>query len=694
MQKTKKVSAFVLSLLVAFTAIALPVMAEEADLDANETIIHQQIEATAEKPQRTDTEVSTFAVQETEQAAAFETEETEDLLLDYMEQEVSISSEPKTSQAGRNHLSGLDRKLYDILRSNIEQVASGAKTSTEFYISLKNDLHMDPSLFERYSADDLGVEAVVYKEETDGNVYITEEAKRALMEKLGDYNLDRIHHALLFDCPADLYWYDKVAGVKMSFTAIRASYSVTNLQSAKVFIPETAEFGFRMTVASEYASGTYKTNIEKITAVRDAIQNAQKIVRDAALMDDYHKLLHYKDAICEAVSYNRSAASGGTSYGNPWQMIWVFDGDSDTNVVCEGYSKAFQFLCDASSFLDENIKSRIVSGSTSGPHMWNLVTMEDGKTYLADITNSDSGTIGQNGGLFLAGLAADAEMTDLSAPFWIPYKSGVSQKYMYDTDTKSNYFADELLVTSGAYKPVPHKSGEPVVENNVEPECEKPGSCDMTVFCTVCGKKLASTHVEKEKLGHSFTNFVSNHDATCFLKGTKTAKCDRCTATKTVVDDSSVTGHSLVHVAAKASTTTEQGNIECWRCSACGRYYLERNDLVDIDPAKVKLPLLKKKTNPMAAKAKIIAAVKASKLRYKALLIKRKYVVAVSKAKGTVTFQKRKGSNKILVAANGNIILKKGLKAGTYKLVVRVKAAGTTQYAAGKKDIVLTIRIK
>ena len=37
---------------------------------------------------------------------------------------------------------------------------------------------------------------------------------------------------------------------------------------------------------------------------------------------------------------------------------------------------------------------------------------------------------------------------------------------------------------------------------------------------------------------------------------------------------------------------------------------------------------------------------------------------------------------------------KKGLKAGTYKLVVRVKAAGTTQYAAGKKDIVLTIRIK
>ena len=45
------------------------------------------------------------------------------------------------------------------------------------------------------------------------------------------------------------------------------------------------------------------------------------------------------------------------------------------------------------------------------------------------------------------------------------------------------------------------------------------------------------------KLNHSFTNYVSNNDATCTEDGTKTAKCDRCTATDTVTDVGSKLGH-------------------------------------------------------------------------------------------------------------------------------------------------------
>ena len=40
-------------------------------------------------------------------------------------------------------------------------------------------------------------------------------------------------------------------------------------------------------------------------------------------------------------------------------------------------------------------------------------------------------------------------------------------------------------------------------------------------------------------LGHSFTNYVSNNDATENQDGTKTAVCDRCTETDTVVDEGS-----------------------------------------------------------------------------------------------------------------------------------------------------------
>ena len=43
---------------------------------------------------------------------------------------------------------------------------------------------------------------------------------------------------------------------------------------------------------------------------------------------------------------------------------------------------------------------------------------------------------------------------------------------------------------------------------------------------------------------HSFTNYVSNGDATCEADGTKTAKCDGCDETDTVVDVGSRKGHT------------------------------------------------------------------------------------------------------------------------------------------------------
>ncbi len=37
----------------------------------------------------------------------------------------------------------------------------------------------------------------------------------------------------------------------------------------------------------------------------------------------------------------------------------------------------------------------------TNPHMWNIVTIGDGN-YLVDVTNSDDGTAGERGGLFMA----------------------------------------------------------------------------------------------------------------------------------------------------------------------------------------------------------------------------------------------------------------------------------------------------
>ena len=90
-------------------------------------------------------------------------------------------------------------------------------------------------------------------------------------------------------------------------------------------------------------------------------------------------------------------------------------------------------------------------------------------------------------------------------------------------------------------------------------------TCTAPKTCKVCGA------TEGTALGHSFTNYVSNNDATCTKDGTKTAKCDRCDVTDTTVDADSAKGHSY----AAAWSKGEDGH---WHeCSACG----DKTDFAD-----------------------------------------------------------------------------------------------------------------
>ena len=106
-------------------------------------------------------------------------------------------------------------------------------------------------------------------------------------------------------------------------------------------------------MAGEFAAGEYTVNTDIGQSVQAAVDNANAILREYSGASDEGKLQGYKDAICERVSYNDDAAGGGVAYGNPWQLLWVFDNNNETKVVCEGYSKAFKYLCDNTSFDDD-----------------------------------------------------------------------------------------------------------------------------------------------------------------------------------------------------------------------------------------------------------------------------------------------------------------------------------------------------
>lgn len=71
----------------------------------------------------------------------------------------------------------------------------------------------------------------------------------------------------------------------------------------------------------------------------------------------------------------------------------------------------------------------------------------------------------------------------------------------------------------------------------VTAEVTKPATCtemgETTYTATYENASATKTVVDVPALGHSFTNYVYNGDATCGGDGTETAKCDRCDVTDT-----------------------------------------------------------------------------------------------------------------------------------------------------------------
>lgn len=136
--------------------------------------------------------------------------------------------------------------------------------------------------------------------------------------------------------------------------------------------------------------------------LRLSIVRADMVVKRYADFHDRQRIRAYADYISDAVTYDRTAArTRGYSSRDylPWTFVNVFDGDPSTNVVCEGYAKAFEYLMDHSVFTDSTIRSRIVESTT---HAWNVVTI-GGRDYIVDLTRYDDDRLGERNDDFLLG---------------------------------------------------------------------------------------------------------------------------------------------------------------------------------------------------------------------------------------------------------------------------------------------------
>ncbi|MDO4619733.1 MAG: S-layer homology domain-containing protein [Lachnospiraceae bacterium] len=348
---------------------------------------------------------------------ADEQTEADSLFSSYIEEQLYGGMAAANADYGLQYYAGSPfiLKLYRELKSSVTQLAAnGGSTKLSITYTLSAD--------DGYTAEEL--EAVRTSAKAPSAAFPQKEFIRTL----------------LYDCPLEFYWFDKTKGWRYGFDAF---YNDDETELKIVW-----KYWFSVV-------SSYRSDSKNEYAVTEDVQKVERAVTEARSVAELHysesdreKLTSYKNYICDATSYNSDASNGEVTYGDPWQLLYVFDGDPSTKVVCEGYAKAFQYLCDLSVFDDTDVYTVMGTIGTE-LHMWNIACIE-GINYMIDVTNSDIGTAGSDGSLFLVTGVGDA------SGYNIPVHS-MTISYTYDSLTCSIYTPEMLTLASvrGTETPVP-----------------------------------------------------------------------------------------------------------------------------------------------------------------------------------------------------------------------------------------------
>ena len=199
----------------------------------------------------------------------------------------------------------------------------------------------------------------------------------------------------------------------------------------------------------------------------------------------------------------------------------------------------------------------------------------------------------------------------------------------------------------------------------------------IEVRCGVCDTQLGSRDIKHPKT-FDLSSGVYTYDG----KAKKPAVTVKDTEKNVIkADNYSVTYKNNTN-AGKATATVKFD----------GRYYEGSKDITFA---------INKAANPLTIKART-ATVKGStkgrngKLKKTRTLGVTKVITFTKKGQGRMTYTKASGNKKITInKTNGKVTVKKGLKKGTYKVRVKVKAAGNANYKESTvKTVTFKVRVK
>lgn len=279
----------------------------------------------------------------------------------------------------RENLTELEQKAFDMAKEHIDRIAAGKETSTRIELDLEA-----LGMKKIWTDEDFGVPVL----DLETGEWIDKTIVQARMEEFyqGVFDTSKVLRALIRDNPFGFYWMDNHVSYKytqpwkLGYSGGYDGYnaSINIVSSITMLFPVDVYFA---------DSETYTTDPSKTAVVDTAVQRAASIRKAGEGKGDVERMTYYMQQIRALSEYDHPAAEDNYINTQPWQLIHVFDGDPETKVVCEGYSKAFKYLCDDTKFIDRSLEVYSVSGNMDGgAHMWNIVHI-GGSNYLVDVTN-------------------------------------------------------------------------------------------------------------------------------------------------------------------------------------------------------------------------------------------------------------------------------------------------------------------
>lgn len=126
---------------------------------------------------------------------------------------------------------------------------------------------------------------------------------------------------------------------------------------------------------------------------------------------------------------------------------------------------------------------------------------------------------------------------------------------------------------------------QPKIGNVIEHKHEWKETITKAATCDTEGNKLFECEICEESynekipaLGHDYSEYISDNNATCTKDGTKTATCSRCKDKLIITDVGTKLGHAVVDDSAVDATCNSSGLTAGSHCSRCKEIIVRQNE--------------------------------------------------------------------------------------------------------------------